>query len=83
MREIIPPQVGWEELPIGEIKLDPKSRDDIPQILLGLQHIDVTPALPKAQTRRPISIRPDHRQFIPPRGVGRRFQPLPHMPALA
>jgi len=33
------------ELPIAAIKLDPKSRDDIPQILRGLQHIYTTPEL--------------------------------------
>ena len=30
------------ELAIADIKLDPKSRDDIPQILRGLQHIYTT-----------------------------------------
>ena len=45
MREIIRPQLSLGELPIGEIKLDPKSRDDIPKLLLGLQHIYVTPEL--------------------------------------
>ena len=33
------------ELAIAEIKLDPKSRDDIPQILRGLQHLYTTPEL--------------------------------------
>jgi len=33
------------ELAIGDIKLDSKSRDDIPQILRGLQHIYTTPEL--------------------------------------
>lgn len=33
------------ELAIADIKLDPKSRDDIPQILRGLQHIYTTPEL--------------------------------------
>jgi len=45
MREIIRPQMGLGEIPIGEIKLNPKSRDDIPKLLAGLQHIYVTPAL--------------------------------------
>ena len=35
------------ELAIAEIKLDPKSRDDIPQILRGLQHLYTTPELRK------------------------------------
>jgi hypothetical protein len=33
---------------IANIKLDPKSRDDIPAILLGLQHIYTTPELQKS-----------------------------------
>ena len=33
------------EQAIADIKLDPKSRDDIPQILRGLQHIYTTPEL--------------------------------------
>lgn len=33
------------ELAIADIKLDPKSRDDIPQILRGLQHMYTTPEL--------------------------------------
>ena len=33
------------ELAIADIKLNPKSRDDIPQILRGLQHIYTTPEL--------------------------------------
>jgi hypothetical protein len=45
VREVIHPQLGLGELPIGEIKLDLKSRDDIPKLLIGLQHIYVTPAL--------------------------------------
>jgi IS5 family transposase len=45
MREIIDPQLQFGEQDISAIRLDPKSRDDIPQILLGLQHIYVTPQL--------------------------------------
>jgi len=33
------------ELAIADIKFDPKSRDDIPQILRGIQHIYTTPEL--------------------------------------
>ena len=36
-------QIG--EVDISQIKLDPKSRDDIPQILKGLQHLYVNQAL--------------------------------------
>ncbi|MCU7879822.1 MAG: hypothetical protein KZQ66_09165 [Candidatus Thiodiazotropha sp. (ex Lucinoma aequizonata)] len=39
MRKVIDPQLQIGEQDIGAIRLDPKSRDDIPQILLGLQHI--------------------------------------------
>ncbi len=39
MRKVINPQMQLGELPIAAIQLDPKSRDDIPQILRGLQHI--------------------------------------------
>ena len=43
MRKVIEPQMQLGELAIGAIKLDPKSRDDIPQLLRGLQHIYTTP----------------------------------------
>jgi len=36
------------EMAIGKIKLNPKSRDDIPSILAGLQYIYITPALQNA-----------------------------------
>ena len=45
MRKVIEPQMQLGELAIAAIKLDPKSRDDIPQILRGLQHIYTTPEL--------------------------------------
>ncbi|MCU7889156.1 MAG: ISNCY family transposase, partial [Candidatus Thiodiazotropha sp. (ex Lucinoma aequizonata)] len=43
MRKVIDPQLQIGEQDIGAIRLDPKSRDDIPRILLGLQHIYITP----------------------------------------
>lgn len=43
MRKVIEPQMQIGEQDIGAIWLDPKSRDDIPQILRGLQHIYTTP----------------------------------------
>ncbi|MCU7899785.1 MAG: ISNCY family transposase, partial [Candidatus Thiodiazotropha sp. (ex Lucinoma aequizonata)] len=43
MRKVIDPQLQIGEQDIGAIRLDPKSRDDIPQILLRLQHIYITP----------------------------------------
>ncbi|MCP4429529.1 MAG: ISNCY family transposase, partial [Gammaproteobacteria bacterium] len=45
MRQVIVPQMKLGELAIADIKLDPKSRDDIPQILRGLQHLYTTPEL--------------------------------------
>ena len=45
MRQVINPQLQFGEQDIGAIELDPKSRDDIPQLLRGLQHIYTIPAL--------------------------------------
>ena len=42
MRKVIEPQMKLGEQAIADIKLDPKSHDDIPQILRGLQHIYVS-----------------------------------------
>ena len=45
MRSVINPQMSLDGADIGSIYLDPKSRDDIPQILQGLLHIYTDPAL--------------------------------------
>jgi len=45
MREIEKSQMQFGELAIDQIELDPKSRDDVPQVLRGLQHLYCTPAL--------------------------------------
>jgi len=45
MRQVIDPQLQFGEQDISAIELDPKSRDDIPQILRGLQYIYTTPEL--------------------------------------
>ena len=45
MRRIINPQLQFGEQDISAIELDAKSRDDIPQILRGLQYIYVTPEI--------------------------------------
>lgn len=45
MRIVMKPQIQMGETDIAAIKLNPKSRDDIPQLLRGLQHIYVTPDL--------------------------------------
>lgn len=47
MRQVISPQLRLGELDIAAIALNPKSRDDIPQLLSGLQYIYVTPAVPE------------------------------------
>ena len=48
------------ELAIADIKLDPKSRDDIPQILRGLQHIYITPELREAVFAILAEVLPEH-----------------------
>ena len=48
MRKVIHPQLKLGEEDIAKIKLDPRSRDDIPQLLAGLQHIYTTPELREA-----------------------------------
>lgn len=45
MRQVINPQLQFGAQDIGAIVLDFRSRDDIPRILAGLQHIYVTPEL--------------------------------------
>jgi hypothetical protein len=45
MRKIKDHQFKIGEIPISEIQFDPRSRDDIPQLLRGLQHIYVTPSI--------------------------------------
>lgn len=45
MRTVFHLQSNLGEEDIASIKLDPKSRDDIPQLLAGLQHIYTTPDL--------------------------------------
>ena len=39
MREIQKRQFQIGQVPIDKIQIDPKSRDDIPAVLKGLQHI--------------------------------------------
>ena len=45
MRIVHPPQMSIGQINIADIKIDLRSRDDIPKILLGLQHIYTTPSL--------------------------------------
>ncbi len=45
MREVLNPQLKLCEADIANIEFDPKSRDDIPKLLIGLQHIYITPEL--------------------------------------
>lgn len=48
MRIVHPPQMSIGQIDISEIKIDIQSRDDIPQILLGLQYIYTMPQLREA-----------------------------------
>ena len=43
MRQVIAPQLKLGEQDIAAIQFNPKSRDDIPQLLRGLQYIYITP----------------------------------------
>jgi hypothetical protein len=45
MRQVLDPQLMLDGVDIGAIYLDPRSRDDIPQLLRGLQHIYTQPEL--------------------------------------
>jgi len=45
MRTVIQPQFKFGETDIAAIVIDPKSRDDIPQLLAGLQHLYTEPTL--------------------------------------
>jgi len=48
MRNIISSQLQIGQVDIAQIVIDVTSRDDIPLILLGLQHIYTTAALKKS-----------------------------------
>ena len=48
MRQVLNPQLKLGQVDIGSIEFDLQSRDDIPQILRGLQHIYTTPAIREA-----------------------------------
>ncbi len=45
MRQSKNPQMQIGEIPVSQIKINLKSRDDIPPLLLGLQHIYTSPKL--------------------------------------
>ena len=45
MRKTIEPQMQLGEVDISKIEFDPRSRDDIPKLLKGLQYIYCTPRL--------------------------------------
>ena len=47
MRTVFDPKMTFGQVDIADIKLDPKSRDDIPQLLRGLQYLYTTPELRK------------------------------------
>jgi hypothetical protein len=39
MRKVIEPQIKLGQVDIASIQFDPRSRDEIPQLLMGLQSI--------------------------------------------
>ena len=43
MRKVIEPQLALGQIDIAAIVFNPKSRDDIPQIWRGLQHLYLDP----------------------------------------
>ena len=45
MRTVFDPQMKLGQVDVADIKLDPKSRDDIPQLLRGLQRLHADPGL--------------------------------------
>jgi len=45
LRKIFDPQLTFGQTPIDQIKIDMRSRDEIPKLLLGLQHIYCNPEL--------------------------------------
>ena len=45
MRHIQHPQMKLGEVAVAQITLDPRSRDEIPKLLMGLKHIYCTPAI--------------------------------------
>lgn len=47
MRQVQPKQLQLGEVDIASIQLDTHSRDDVPQILLGLQHLYTNKKSPK------------------------------------
>ena len=58
MRLVQNPQKSFGQVDIDAIPLDLKSRDDIPQLLQGLQHIYRTPALREAVFKILEEVRP-------------------------
>ena len=60
MRIVINPQTQFGEVNIADIQLDPKSRDDIPQLLRGLQYIYTSPDLRERVFKILEEVRPTH-----------------------
>ncbi len=55
MRRVQHPQIKLGEAAVSKIKLDTRSRDEIPKLLMGLQHIYCTSEI----TDKKISIEDD------------------------
>ena len=74
MRNVFPPQMSIGQIGIADIQIDVSSRDDIPTILLGLQHIYTTPPLRDAVFKILEEVAPTK---IDQRGEGRLHQKRP------
>ena len=67
MRKVFPPQMSIGQRNIADIQIDVSSRDDIPSILLGLQHIYTTLPLRNAVFKIPeevVSINNEHGSMV-------------------
>jgi transposase, IS5 family len=71
MRVIIDPQAQFGEVNIADIQLDPKSRDDIPQLLRGLQYIYTSPDLRERVFKILEEVRPIHEGAMVSAEIGR------------
>jgi hypothetical protein len=76
MRQVIDPQLALGQADIAAIVFNPKSRDDIPQILRGLQHLYLDPEL----RQRVFAIL---EEVLPERGSQRKASPDTGRPGMA
>jgi transposase, IS5 family len=79
MRQVIDPQLQFGETDVAAIELDLKSRDDIPQILRGLQYIYITAGL----RERVFAILEEVRPVRDGEGLGEKVDPHTGRPGMA